>query len=120
MHKFGVKRLIILGTASIVDAQDKFDLQFSLLVAGVATVARGAYKDVVAFGKVIRENTADLEWTIARVPLLTNKDSKDVIAGYIGDGRTKTTLSRAGFAYWVVQELHKSEWVRKAPLICSA
>jgi len=115
----GVPRLVALGTASITDPNDKFSYQFWLLVNGVAAFARNAYKDMVAIGETIRGEGAELEWTIARVPVLTDKESKEAIAGYVGDGRTKTTLSRAAFASFVLGELEKNEWVKKAPLVCS-
>jgi hypothetical protein len=122
MHKHNVKRLFALGTASIKDSNDKFSLQFKALVTGVATVARNAYKDVVAIGETIRTKGADLEWTIVRVPLLNNKDEREVIAGYIGDGKVNTSLARVGFAVFVMKELESSqaEWVRKSPMICSS
>jgi putative NADH-flavin reductase len=119
MLAHNVLRLIALGTASITDPNDKFNYQFWVLVSGVAVFARNAYKDVVAIGKTIREEGAELEWTIARVPVLTDKESKEVFAGYIGDGKTKTTLSRAAFADFVLGELEKNEWVKTAPLVCS-
>lgn len=121
MHQHQIKRLIALGTASITDPADKFSLQYSVLVNGVAVFARNAYLDVVAIGETIRRDGADLDWTIVRVPLLNNHASKEVIAGYIGDGKTKSTsLSRAGFAAFVTAEIDKRAWVQKAPLICSS
>ena len=63
MQKGNVKRLIALGTASIKDSNDKFDLKFSLMVTGVATFAYTAYKDVVAIGETIRASQG-LVWTI--------------------------------------------------------
>jgi hypothetical protein len=89
------------------------------LINGVATFARNAYKDVVAIGETIRGGGEDLQWTIVRVPVLGSQDSKEVIAGYVGDGKTKTSLTRAGFASFVLEELDKNEWARKAPLISS-
>lgn len=44
MHEQGVKRLILLGTTSMIDAHDKFDLQFWVLINGVALFAHNAYK----------------------------------------------------------------------------
>jgi hypothetical protein len=120
MHAHNVKRLIALGTASIKDANDKFSVLFFALINGVKTLAYNAYKDVVAIGDTIRGREGrGLIWTIARVPVLTNSESKDVIAGYVGDNRVGGTLSRAGFAAFVVGELEKNEWVKKAPLISS-
>ncbi|KAH9921429.1 NAD-P-binding protein [Fomitopsis serialis] len=119
MKKQNVARLIALGTASMKDEHDRFSIAFSALVNSVAIFARGAYKDVVAIAEVIKSEGAELQWTIARVPVLTNHDTKEVVAGYVGDGKTKTTLARAGFAHFVVTELEKGEWYQKIPMISS-
>ncbi|KAG6857606.1 hypothetical protein H0H87_010174 [Tephrocybe sp. NHM501043] len=119
MHQQAIKRLICLGTTSITDPADKFNLAFSILVNGVALGARNAYKDVVAIGQNVRTHGADLDWTIVRVPLLTSQETEETLAGYVGDGRTSTWLSRAGFAAFVVDEIKKKNWVQKAPLLCT-
>jgi nucleoside-diphosphate-sugar epimerase len=119
MHKHNVKRLIALGTASIKDPNDKFDSKFWALINAVATLARNAYKEMVAIGEVIRAEGDKLVWTIARVPVLGSQDSKEVVAGYVGDGKTGVFLTRAAFGAFLIQELEKNEWSRKAPLISS-
>ncbi|TFY77792.1 hypothetical protein EWM64_g6221 [Hericium alpestre] len=118
MHAQGVKRIIALGTPSIKDPNDKFSPTFAAMVLTVATLARSAYKDIVAVGDVIRADE-EAVWTIPRVPILTNSPKKDVVAGYVGDAEVGTSVSRAAFAAFVVQELEKAEWVKKAPLISS-
>jgi nucleoside-diphosphate-sugar epimerase len=120
MHQQGVKRLICLGTTAIKDPADKFNLAFSILIKGVSTLARNAFNDVVAIGETVRTAGADLDWTIVRVPLLRDSESSNVAAGYVGDGKTCTLLTRLGFAVFVVGEIEKREWVKKAPLISSA
>lgn len=117
MKKHGVKRLLLLGTASMKDEHDKFSVVFATLVTGVALFAHNAYRDVVAIGETIRAQGDSLDWTIVRVPVLTNDQTKEVVAGYVGDGRVKPKLSRAGFASFVVKELEQGEWLCKAPLI---
>jgi hypothetical protein len=119
MSSHNVKRLIALGTASITDPNDKFSYQFWVLVNGVATLARNAYKDVVAIGGVIRGEGAELEWTIARVPVLTDQQSGEVTAGYVGDGKARIYLSRLAFAVFVLGELEQKQWIHKAPLVYS-
>ena len=85
------------------------------------TVTHNIYKDVVAIGETVRTEGADLDWTIVRVPLLNHKDEREVIAGYVGDGKTGVNLARVGFAAFVMKELHDSpQWVKKCPLISSA
>jgi len=122
MRRAGVKRLIALGTVSIKDeAHDMRSAVYAAMVAAVALGARSAYKDIVAVGEVIRESQ-DIDWTIVRVPVLKNDDNRVVRAGYVGDGGAGAayTLSRRGFAVFVVQELEKGEWIKKSPLITSA
>ena len=121
MRRAGVKRLIALGTTSIKDAKDKFSLVYSGMVAFVSFGANSAYKDIVAVGETIRESE-DIDWTIVRVPVLKNDKNREVRAGYIGDGGAGAgySLSRQGFAVFVVQELEKGEWIKHAPLVTSA
>ena len=121
MRRAGVRRLIALGTPSIKDEKDKFSWVYSGMVTAVAWGARSAYRDIVAVGEVIR-GSEDIDWTFARVPVLKNDKNREVRAGYIGDGVAGAgyTLSRQGFAAFVLQELEKGEWVKRAPLITSA
>ncbi|KAL0950646.1 hypothetical protein HGRIS_007434 [Hohenbuehelia grisea] len=119
MMQQSVKRLIALGTASITDPADKFSLKFSAMVLTVSTLARTAYKDVVAIGEAIRSQGADLDWTIVRVPVLTNGQSKEFTTGYLGDSKLGTSLSRAACAAFIVAEVGKEEWVKKAPMVTS-
>ena len=80
-------------------------------------LAYTAYSEFVAIGETIR--ASELDWTIVRVPVLTSHNNKEVIAGYVGDGKTKTTLARVGFSSFTLKELEKNEWTKKAPLISS-
>ncbi|KAM6498367.1 NAD-P-binding protein [Amanita muscaria] len=117
MQQQEVRRLICLGTTAIKDPNDKSSLKFALIVQGVKTLAYNAYKEVVAIGDTVR--ASDLDWTIVRVPFLTNGRSTDVVAGYVGDGQDSIFLTREGFAEFVVKEIEKREWVKKAPLLSS-
>ncbi|KAA1475396.1 NAD(P)-binding protein [Dentipellis sp. KUC8613] len=119
MHAHGVKRLIALGTPSIRDPLDRFSPMYASMVAVIATLAHSAYRDIVAVGDVIRADE-ELVWTIPRVPILTNSDNREVVAGYAGDAKMGPTVARVAFAAFVVQELERNAWARKAPIICSA
>jgi putative NADH-flavin reductase len=123
MHSHNVRRLIALGTTSIKDPNDKFNYQFWTLINGVALFARTAYKDVVAIGDTIREEGEKLDWMIVRVPILTNQQKTEFVAGYVGDGKTTAGLSRSALAVFMIKEAEtppdRSEWTRKAPLLSS-
>jgi putative NADH-flavin reductase len=120
MHKHGVKRGLFLSTASHEDPNDKWSWKFAALVKGVKTFYPAAYADIVATSQVVVTKGADLDYTLVRVPILTSADSEAVVAGYVGDGRTGTMLARKAFAAFVVGEVGKREWVKKAPLISNA
>ena len=117
MLAHSVKRLIALGTCSITDPHDKPGLKWKLIIGGIKTLAPAVYREIVAIGNVIRTEGDALDWTIVRVPFLTNSSNQNVICGYPGDGKTGYTVSRAGFASFVLQELARNEWVKMAPLI---
>ncbi|KAJ7356978.1 NAD-binding protein [Mycena albidolilacea] len=115
-----VNRLLALGTASIQDPSDRFNLAYYSMVTSVSIAMRNAYKDIRAIGAVIQ--ASDLEqWTVIRVPMLSNNKSREVIAGYIGDRKIKNhiSLNRVGFAAFVIEEVSKKQWDRKVPLLVS-
>lgn len=120
MKKHQVNRLIALGTASIEDESDHFNLAYYSMVTSVSISMRNAYKDIRAVGAVIQASELE-HWTIVRVPILSNNSSREVIAGYIGDGKTKNhlTLNRVGFAAFVIEEIGRKQWDRKVPLLVS-
>ncbi|KIM45390.1 hypothetical protein M413DRAFT_442061 [Hebeloma cylindrosporum] len=120
MYKYNIKRLIVLGTASAKDPNDKFSLQFQALIIGVRTFANAAYREIVAIDNVLRAKGTELDWTFVRVPILTNADTEGAIAGYVGDGKIGTILSRKAFAAFAIGEIEKREWVQKAPMISNA
>ena len=119
MAAHSVKRLICLGTASIKDPNDRFSTAFWAMVNTIKMFAYNAYKDVVAIGETVRAEK-ELIWTIARVPVLTSGDDTGLNVGYIGDKNIGTSLNRAAYAAFVVRELEKNDWARKAPMIASA
>lgn len=115
MTQQGVQRLICLGATSIKDPNDRRSPKFWLIISGIKSLAYNAYKDMVAIGDTVR--SSNIDWTIVRVPFLSNSTSTEVVAGYVGDGRDGIFLSRAGFAHFVVNEIERREWIRKAPLV---
>ncbi|TFK30723.1 NAD-P-binding protein [Coprinopsis marcescibilis] len=119
MKKKNVNRIVLLGTASIADPNDTFSFKYKALIATVAALAYPFYTEIVGFGETIRTKADELDWTIVRVPILTNNESKDVVAGYVGDARVGITLTRRAFAAFVLQEVEERRWVKKRPMISS-
>ena len=122
MAKQLVKRLLVLCTASYPDPHDKFSLTTYTIVKTVSTLAHTAYADFKKVGEVVTQKGTekDLLWTVVRVPVLTNQDLEEVVAGYVGDGTTGNVLARKGFAAFCIGEIEKKEWIGKAPMISNA
>ncbi|KAF7297290.1 hypothetical protein MIND_00962200 [Mycena indigotica] len=120
MKQRGVNRLLALGTISMEDKADHFNAVFYGMVTTVSISMRNAYKDIRAIADVIRSSSLE-HYTVFRVPILGNKESREVIAGYIGDGKTNNhvTLHRAGFAAFVVAEIANKQWDLEFPVIVS-
>ena len=57
-----------------------------------------------------------LEWTVFRVPFLTNEPDRGVYAGELNDRYPWTgTLSREGQAKWLLKEIEERRFVAKLP-----
>lgn len=114
MKKHGVKRLIALGTPSIPDANDRFNFIYWCLTFGVGLLIHKGYTDMKNLGQSIRES--GLEWTIVRVPLLTNRPKRGKITvGYFGNGVTWFRLTRADFVDFLMKQLTDITYIGKAP-----
>lgn len=116
MKTHGVKRLIALGTPSMPDSNDKFNLIFFGLILVVGSLIHKGYEDIRKVGEIVRES--GLEWTVVRVPLLTNRPARgNPKVGYFGNGVTWPRLSRADFADFLMKELTDRTYIGKAPAI---
>jgi len=97
MKKQGVRRLIIISTLSAKDPADKPEFRARFLVGLIKLTMHNAYKDIVGVAQMVR--MSDLDWTIVRLTLLSNKPkSGEVKVGYVGSGQVGTRVSRADVA----------------------
>lgn len=63
----------------------------------------------------------DLEWTVFRVPILTNGSQEaGVVAGYLDRNYTASlTLSRGSLVKWVFKEVNEKAWIRGTPMLAN-
>jgi hypothetical protein len=63
----------------------------------------------------------DLEWTVFRVPILTNGSQEaGVVAGYLDRNYTASlTLSRGSLVKWVFKEVEEKAWIRGTPMLAN-
>lgn len=126
MRKHGIRKILTMGSLSTTDERDASSFVRSAMVWVVYLVYRNVWKDVIRTQRFF-EGIDDLEWTIFRLPLLSEEPG-DVFesasldglhAGYIGDGRTTMATKRGPLGKWLAQEATRedSEWVRKRPVL---
>jgi putative NADH-flavin reductase len=116
MKEQAVKRLIALGTLSNETEEDGHSIVSFGMVTAVRIFLHSAWRDVVEFGKAIQASDG-IDWTIARVPRLSNSKGGNVMAGYVGKKGTGITLSRKDLAKFYLDELEKGNWVHQMPVI---
>ncbi|KAI4526753.1 NAD(P)-binding protein [Schizophyllum commune Loenen D] len=122
MRERGIKRFLVLGTASAPDPEhDRFSIGHKAMVLAVYMLMYGSYKEFYTLGEILRGSEAEgIDWTMVRVPYLSEEDRTDTVASYVGDGKVGLKLARKGFAKFMVDELKNRQWVRKMPEVSNA
>lgn len=116
MEEQGVGRLIQVGTASARDPHDKRDLVLSPTIGLLKRIMPNVYAEIVRISDAMRDSR--LNWTLVRVPYLNDKPmTKTLRVGYVGDKKVGTSLSRADLAWFMVEQLKSTEYIKKAPFI---
>ena len=83
----------------------------------VRTFLPSSYRDIVGTADAVR--TSDLDWTLVRLPMLTDKPSTPpAVAGHIGDpGVRLFSLSRNVLADFLGDQLVDQTWLHQSPVI---
>ncbi len=58
-----------------------------------------------------------LDWTLFRVPFLRSGEAKPVVASFKGSGLDGSILNRKSMVQWLLEEIPKTDWVGRAPLL---
>jgi hypothetical protein len=117
MERHGVRRLVATATPAFQQRDDKFVLSFGLAVSMIRLLVAPAYRDIVGFAETI--STSRLDWTIVRLPMLSDKPhAGPPVAGPLGTrGLRLFSLSREVLAEFVIDQLTNDRWLRRAPVI---
>ncbi len=115
MQRHGVSRIIISAGAGVHHPGDSPKLFDRMMHVLVKTTAKNVYRDMLKSVDLVR--TSDLDWTVVRVPMLTDDPPTGHIrVGMVGDGMG-LRLSRADLAGYILQLVQGDEQVHKAPAI---
>lgn len=116
MQKFGVRRLVVVATVSVLAPNDQPAPLTRLGIRFAKRFMRASYDDVIATAKVVSES--GLDWTIVRPPVLTDGPrTGHVSVGYLGDGVTGTSLTRANAADIMLELVGSRQYIGKAPVV---
>ncbi|MDF1514962.1 MAG: NAD(P)H-binding protein, partial [Anaerolineae bacterium] len=114
MNAENVKRLLIVVGAGVGDPQDQPGLMDKLINGLLKMASRQLYDAMKGVASAIRD--ADVDWTLVRVPMLTDSPGTGSIRkGYLGGG-IGSRLSREDLARFMLAELEKSAYLRQAPV----
>jgi nucleoside-diphosphate-sugar epimerase len=114
MHTHGPRRLVVVATPSAPDPGDGRDWRISALRTAIKLGSRVTYDAIRAIAQTARDS--NLDWTIVRVPLLTNGPESHATVRRIGEGGT-LKLSRQAMARFLLAQASDHTWKHKAPLI---
>jgi hypothetical protein len=115
MERRGVRRLVMLSTASVADPEDRSDVVYGVLVSLIRLGARGAYDEIVRMGSIVRFSR--LDWTLVRVGLLNNRPLGKVRVGHYGRGEVGLAISRASVADFLLRMAESTDHIREAPAV---
>lgn len=115
MSQHHVRRLIMSCGAVVHDPLDKpqfLDTVFNLIWR---TFQKNVFDDMTQVVKKVR--ASDLDWTIVRVPYLTERFSKPgtIRVGYLGD--IGSMITRTDMSNFMLKQLESDAYVKKAPAI---
>ncbi len=115
MHQYNVKRLIISAGAGVGDPQDEPKLFNHVISLLLKLLSRHVVEDMTRVVGVVRQS--DREWTIVRVPMLTDDPpTGNIRVGYVGKG-TGVRISRADMAAFMLQQVASHDYLYQAPVI---
>lgn len=115
MERRGIKRLLWMTGAGVRFADDEPKLidnvvRFLLKTTGANVLDQSEQA-------VRRVQSSDRDWTVVRAPMLTEDEKTGQIkVGMVGKG-TGIRLTRADAAAFILDQVGKSEHVRRAPMI---
>ena len=115
MKQHGVDRLVISAGAGVGDPKDEPRLFNKLINVLLKLFSRHVYEDMKRTVAAVRDS--DVDWTIVRVPMLTDNAPKgEVKAGYVGEGMGPR-ITRADMASFMLDQVSDDAYLHQAPAI---
>lgn len=129
MRKSGVKRIILMGTLSIKQPQDKWTFFQTSVLLFMRLLAPAILRNMHGLADLFEKNCSDLDWTIFRIAQISgdpdehswslDREDMPVFSGWIGEEGWTSTIKRAALTRWLVDsaEDEAKDWIRKMPAV---
>lgn len=115
MRKHGVRRLILSTGAGVRMAGDQPKFMDHVIVTLLKLVSKNVLQDMVNTVKLVQNS--DRDWTIVRVPMLTDDPAQgNLRTGAVGKD-IGTRLGRADLAAFLLQQVKDDRYLRQTPAI---
>ncbi|KAA3644225.1 MAG: NAD-dependent epimerase/dehydratase family protein [Chloroflexi bacterium] len=115
MKQHSISRLVVSFGVGVGDPNDAPTLVDKFVNAVSKSISRNKYQDIMKAVKIVRES--DVDWTIVRVPMLTDEPrTDDVKVAWVGKG-LGMRLSRADFAAFMLDQIVDNTYLHKSPAI---
>ena len=115
MEKHNLKRIIQVSTSASKDANDRRDLYFDFMVLLVRIAMPKVYSEIQLISEYLKESS--LDWTIVRLPFLSDDPTGNLNIGYKGHGVVRKNLSRKDLADFLIQQIDDDKYIKKSPFI---
>lgn len=113
MRQHGVDRLVWSTGAGVPSPQDEPTFMHKVINFLLKTLSGKVLENSLRGAEMIKDS--DLDWTIARAPMLTNEPGKgDFHVSYV-DATMGRTLSRENFARFMLDLVESDQWVHEMP-----
>jgi putative NADH-flavin reductase len=117
MQAHSIRRLIISAGAGVPDPNDEPKLFHRLISLLLHVASKHVVADMTQAAEMVRRS--DCDWTIVRVPMLTDEPKSGAVrVGWVGKG-TGPRLARADMAAFMLMQLENETYLRQAPVISS-
>ncbi|KAJ6558012.1 hypothetical protein B0H19DRAFT_1149449 [Mycena capillaripes] len=120
MRAKGAKRIFALSTPSYSpDPSEVFSFKWLVYSSLPKIFVPQGNAEMVEIARAVAAD--DLDWTVFRIPMLTEEAADlPVAAGLLGPNfKSSLYLSRASMAVWILQEIEERQWVKKEPLLAN-
>ncbi|KAH7013839.1 hypothetical protein EDB80DRAFT_836019 [Ilyonectria destructans] len=127
MRKFGVRRIVAMGTISISCPDDHWTFFQPMVHIFMKLFARAVYQNMLNLADAFKKEAQGLDWSLFRIAQIpgdsdeaswkADREADQVYAGPLGGKGWSTSVKRAALAKWMVDNMGSDEWVSKMPAL---